>query len=145
MENLKVHLVQTELIWEDSSSNLKMFDEKIAVLSPSDLIVLPEMFTTGFSMKAESLSEEMGGKTFAWMKEKANALNTVITGSIIVKENGAYFNRLIWMRPDGTYEYYDKRHLFTLAKEDETFSAGTKRIMVTLKGWKICKTLKKKH
>ncbi len=138
MENLKIHLIQTQLFWEDISSNLEMFNQKLKGISDSDLIVLPEMFTTGFSMKAETLSEEMGGRTFLWMQEKAKELNAVITGSIIIKDNGFYYNRLIWMNPEGTFECYDKRHLFTLAKEDQTYSAGTKRLVVELKGWKIC-------
>jgi predicted amidohydrolase len=100
--------------------------------------VLPEMFSTGFTMNAEKLAEPMEGKTMKWMHKAAAQNKCVITGSIVIKENGKYYNRLIWMRQDGSYEQYDKRHLFALGKEDEVYTAGDKKLIVDLNGWKIC-------
>jgi predicted amidohydrolase len=115
-----------------------MFSEKISALKESeDIIVLPEMFSTGFSMNAGQLAETMDGKAVTWMKERATKNNCVITGSLIIKEGDSFFNRLIWMKPDGTYEHYDKRHLFRIADEGKTYTAGTKKLIVEYKGWKI--------
>ncbi len=138
MENLNVTLIQTDLHWEDKAANLALFDKKLSQLhQPTDLILLPEMFTTGFSMDAPALAETMSGKTLHWLQEKAAAFNAVITGTCIIEEAGLYFNRLIWMRPDGSFETYDKRHLFALAKEHHTYTAGNQQLLVDLKGWKI--------
>lgn len=139
MNDLTITIIQTALHWEDKEKNLDMFSQKIDVISePSDLIVLPEMFTTGFSMMPEKLAESMNDETIKWIKEKAKKKNCVITGSFICEENGKYFNRLIWMNPDGTFNTYDKRHLFRLGDEDQHYSGGDKKIIVDLKGWKIC-------
>lgn len=139
MDDLKVTLVQSELYWEDISQNLSAFSKKIANLKDqTDLIILPEMFTTGFSMNATSLAEEMNGKTLGWFKEQSEQLNCAITGSFIAKEGASFYNRLIFMQPDGVYFQYDKRHLFTLAKEHHTFEGGKERIIVEWKNWKIC-------
>lgn len=139
MENLKVTLIQSTLHWEDTIANLAMFEEKIWQLKDAtDLIVLPEMFTTGFSMDAARLAEHMNMSTFKWMKQLAAQTGAVITGSYIVKENDNYFNRLLWMRPDGSYEVYDKRHLFRMAEEHQVYAAGRTRIITELKGWRIC-------
>lgn len=136
---LKVTTIQSAIVWEDREANLAMFSKKTDGLSgQTDLVILPEMFTTGFSMNAAPLAEEMSGKTVAWMKAKAANLNAVITGSIIVKDGQGFFNRLVWMFPDGRFETYDKRHLFTLADEHKTYSAGKKKQVVNWKGWKIC-------
>jgi predicted amidohydrolase len=114
-------------------------EEKIAQIHEhTDLIILPEMFTTGFSMNAAALAEPMNLTTFKWMKGQAAQTGAVITGSYIVKEKDAFYNRLIWMRPDGSYELYDKRHLFRMAEEHHTYAAGTNRIIPVLKGWRIC-------
>lgn len=138
MENLSLTLIQSALHWENAVANLAMFEEKIwQIKEATDLIVLPEMFTTGFTMNA-SLAEPMNLTTFKWMKQQAAQTGAVITGSYIVKEKEQYFNRLIWMRPDGTFEVYDKRHLFRMAEEHQTYSAGTNKIFPTLKGWRIC-------
>ena len=138
VENLQVTLLQSHLIWEDKTANLAQFDQKLDQLtSQSDLIILPEMFTTGFSMQPEKLAEPMDGPTVKWLSEKAQQTNAVVTGSFICIENGQYYNRLVWMQPDGQYFTYDKRHLFTLAKEHEHYSAGQKRLIVEWKGWKI--------
>lgn len=139
MKNLRITTVQSELTWENISANLLRFEDKLAHLKDkTDLIILPEMFTTGFSMLTKKLAEKMSGQTMDWFTEQAQKLNTVITGSFIAEENGQYFNRLIWMRPDGTFSQYDKRHLFTLAKEHEHYAPGEQRLIVELKGWKIC-------
>lgn len=138
MNDLKLALIQSSLNWEDPQANLDMFAEKIGHLAhKQDLIVLPEMFSTGFSMKPSMLYEEMEGPTTSWMIEQANKLASVITGSIIIKDTEKYYNRLLWVRPDGTYEHYDKRHLFRLAHEHDHYTAGNKRKIVTLKNWHI--------
>ncbi|PCJ89675.1 MAG: nitrilase family protein [Flavobacteriales bacterium] len=139
MQNLTVTIIQTPLHWESIDQNLEMFSIKLAqITEQTNLIVLPEMFTTGFSMNSEKLAEGMEGKSMQWIAEKAKEKNCVITGSLIIKENGYYYNRLIWMRSDGTYEAYDKRHLFRFANENDHYSAGEKRLIVDLNGWKIC-------
>lgn len=138
MNALKVTLLQAYLFWENINKNLQNLSLKLsAIREKTDIIILPEMFTTGFTMNVKDLAEEMGGKTMQWMQEKANRYDAVVTGTIIIKENNNYYNRLIWMRPNGTYEYYDKKHLFGMAKEDETFTAGNKKLIVELNGWKI--------
>lgn len=136
---LKITFIQTNLHWENRDENLQLFSQKISSLQEqTDLIVLPEMFSTGFTMNNKALSEKMGGKTFEWMKRMAKEKNCVLTGSIIIEEDGKYFNRLIWMRTDGTFETYDKRHLFRYANEQDHYTAGDKKLIVELKGWKIC-------
>jgi omega-amidase len=137
MEVLKITLIQSNLYWEDKEKNLSMFSEKISgIREETDLILLPEMFSTGFSMNAASLAEKMNGPSIQWMKKTAVEKNCVIAGSMIIEENGKYFNRLIWMKPDD-HEYYDKRHLFSLAGEEKTYKAGENKITVLLKGWRI--------
>ena len=139
MQDLSVTIIQTDLFWENSTANLANLEEKIAQISLiTDLIILPEMFTTGFTMNAKSVAEPMNYITFKWLKQQAKRTQAVITGSFIVKEGGHFFNRLIWMRPDGSFETYDKRHLFRMGEEDKTFTAGKKRLIVELKGWRIC-------
>lgn len=137
--NLKVAIIQANLKWEDANANRSFFSKEIAALSDAvGLIVLPEMFTTGFSMNAENLAEKKQGQTLLWMQEQAKLKNAAITGSVIVTENGKFYNRLFFVFPDGTVQKYDKRHTFTLAKEDQTYTAGTKRLIVNYRGWKIC-------
>ncbi len=139
MSDLKITLIQTALHWENVDENLRQFEYIFTPLkNTTDLIVIPEMFSTGFSMQPKKLAEEMNGKTMQWMRQQAKAANAVITGSMIIRENDRFFNRLIWMRPQGDFDYYDKRHLFTLGNEHQHYSAGEKRIIVTLNGWKIC-------
>jgi len=138
MQDLKITLIQTSLFWENIESNLSLFDEKIDdIRDETDLIVLPEMFTTGFSMNAEKLAQDMGGTSVKWLREKSRSRQTDITGSMIIRENGKYFNRLLWAKPDGTLSYYDKRHLFRMTGEDKVYRAGDKNITVELKGWRI--------
>jgi predicted amidohydrolase len=139
-KDLKITIVQANLVWEDTDTNLSAFSQKFKSIKPSstDLIVLPEMFNTGFTMNAKAVAEPMNGRTMEWMAQTAAQKKCVITGSFIIKENKKFYNRLIWMRPDGTFEIYDKRHLFSMAKEDKNFTSGNKRQIVELKGWRIC-------
>lgn len=139
MQDLTITIIQTDLYWESATANLAMLEEKIAsIATPTDLIILPEMFNTGFTMNVKAVAEPMNLLTFKWMKQQAKQTKAVITGSFIVNDNGQFYNRLIWMRPDGTFETYDKRHLFRMGDEHLSFEGGTKRLIVTLKGWKIC-------
>lgn len=139
MESLRVTIVQAHLNWENPIANRANFSEKITTISEkTDLIILPEMFTTGFSMNAEVLSEKNEGKTVQWMISEAKKNDTAITGSLIIKEDNNHYNRLYFVFPDGSYKSYDKRHTFTLAGEHKTYTAGTERIVIEYKGWKIC-------
>ncbi len=139
MENIHVCLVQADLVWEDPRANRKKFDQLLSqVARPVDVIILPEMFTTGFSMHPSTLAESMGGTTIQWMKEKAVFFQSVVTGSLIIAEGGAYYNRLVWVRPNGAIEWYDKRHLFVMAGEDAYYRAGDKRVIFEYKSWRIC-------
>ena len=135
---LHTTLVQTALHWEDKEANRQQLAGKLSALSvQTDLVVLPEMFTTGFTMNARLLAEPTEGPTYEWMAGLAGRLGAAVTGSFIVEEDGAYFNRLLWVRPDGSYEKYDKRHLFTLAGEQKHYEPGQHRLIVELNGWKI--------
>lgn len=139
MKDLKVTTIQSQLHWENVDANLQMFAQKLKPLSAqTDLIILPEMFTTGFSMNAKKLAEDMNGQTMDWLAKQAQLTNAVITGSFIAHEKGNYYNRLIWMRPDSTYSVYDKRHLFTLAKEQDYYTSGQQKLIVEINGWKVC-------
>ncbi|MDA0195066.1 MAG: nitrilase family protein [Bacteroidetes bacterium] len=139
ISDLKVTLVQSPLHWEDIGANLAMFEEKIwQIGQPTDLIVLPEMFSTGFSMNATKLAEQMGLRTFKWMKQMSAQSEATLFGSFIASERGKYFNRAIAMNPDGSYDQYDKRHPFSLGREHELYAAGKKKVIFELKGWKIC-------
>ncbi len=139
MYDLKITLVQPDLFWQDKKSNLLKFEDFFQKLDrKTDLVVLPEMFNTGFVVDQRSLAEDMNGPTVEWMARKSAELKSVITGSLVVVENGNYFNRLVWMQPDGSYKFYDKRHLFHPGNEHEQFSAGSEKIIVDLFGWKIC-------
>ncbi|MEI6086103.1 MAG: amidohydrolase [Bacteroidota bacterium] len=138
MSSLSVSLIQSSLFWEDKKRNLAMLEEKIlAVPENTNLVILPEMFSTGFSMKPSILAETMDGETIAWMKRIASSKKIILTGSIIIKDNEHYFNRLIWMLPNGTYGFYDKRHLFAFAGEDQHYTSGNKRLITSVNGWKI--------
>lgn len=139
MEQLKITLFQAYLFWENTDKNLQNISLKLSnnLREKTDLIVLPEMFNTGFTMNAEAHAEAMDGKTVSWMLEMAAKYQAVFTGSLIIKEDDKYYNRLIWARPDGSYEYYDKKHLFGMGGEDKIYSAGNKQLIVELNGWKI--------
>lgn len=133
-----VSIIQSELHWQNPAANRAMFEEKIwQIDQPTDLIILPEMFTTGFSMEAQKLAEAMNLATHRWMQQMAAQTQAVVVGSFICVQGGAYFNRLLWMEPDGNYDYYDKRHLFRMAKEHHHYTAGERLIIKEWKGWKI--------
>ncbi len=135
---LQIALIQSELHWEKVDANLAMFEEKIwTIKDPVDLIVLPEMFTTGFSMEPQQLGEVHKTRTFKWMQQQAAQTKAVIMGSIIAKEGPNYYNRLYAVHPNGSFQHYDKKHLFGLAGEDKDYSAGSQRVIVDVKGWKI--------
>ncbi|PBQ31415.1 amidohydrolase [Sphingobacteriaceae bacterium] len=135
---MKVTLIQTELTWENREKNLEHFDALLSsITEKTDLIVLPEMFTTGFSMQPQKVAEASDSVTLEWLKKKAKATKAVIIGSVAVQENGNYYNRLFWVEPSGEVKTYDKRHLFRMAKEDEHYTAGNKKITGTFEDWKI--------
>lgn len=138
MSNLTVTLIQSNLHWEDKLANLAMFEEKIMSIStPSHLVVLPEMFSTGFSMKPSELAEKMDGPTVEWMKRMAATKKIILTGSVIIEDKNHYYNRLLWVLPNGVVGVYDKRHRFAFAGEDQFYTAGTKRLITSVNGWKI--------
>ncbi len=138
MQNLTITFIQTELVWEDIPANLKMLDEKIeAINNPTDLILLPEMFSTGFSMNPESLAETMRGSAVMWMLKKSKETAAHMAGSLMIEENGHYFNRLVWVSPDGQVFTYDKRHLLRMGGEEKVYRAGQRLLTVDLNGWRI--------
>lgn len=138
-DQLRVSLVQHDVIWQDKSANLRAYENYISkIAAPRHVVVLPEMFQTGFSMDVERLAETMDGPTVSWMREQAKAHRCILVGSLIIEEGGNYFNRLIWMQPDGQFGTYDKRHLFGFAGEHEHFTPGEKRVIAQVGGWRIC-------
>jgi len=137
IDNLTVTLVQCDPVWEDKKTNLERLSSTMETLGKCDLVVLPEMFSTGFSVNPVGLAEEMDGPTVGWMAEKAAGLQAVITGSLIIKEKEDFYNRLIWMTPGKKAIWYDKKHLFSMGKEHLVFTPGNKRVTVEWMGWKI--------
>jgi predicted amidohydrolase len=138
MSSLTITTIQTNLTWEDKQANLAMLGEKILSISQkTEIVVLPEMFSTGFSMQPKLLSEKMDGVTVTWMKEISQQKKIILTGSVIIEEDGKYYNRLIWMLPNGSFGFYDKRHLFAYAKEHDHYTAGNKRLIASVKGWRL--------
>ena len=138
MSTLTITTIQTNLYWENKEANFLMLEDKIRnIEDKTEIVVLPEMFSTGFSMRPADLGESMDGETVAWMKTMAEKYRVVLTGSLIIEEEGKYYNRLIWMLPNGQYGHYDKRHLFAFAGEDQHYSAGNQRKIASVKGWKI--------
>ena len=138
-EILKVGVLQMDLVWENPEANRKKIDDHLENFEGSlDLLILPEMFTTGFTMNPEPVAEKMDGETIGWMRQKSTQKNTAIAGSIIIKENENFYNRLLFVTPSGEITTYDKRHLFTLAGEREKFSCGKDRVIVELNGFRIC-------
>jgi predicted amidohydrolase len=136
---MKIALIQTSLIWENPAENRKHFKSKIdTIQEPIDLIVLPEMLTSGFTMNPESVAETMEGETISLLKSLAKSKNCAITGSVVIKENNCFFNRMAFVFPNGNVEYYDKKHLFSLAGEDKKYTAGNNRKIVTFRNFKIC-------
>lgn len=138
MQDLRVTLVQSMLHWEDAEANRAMFAQRLAPLAgTTDLVVLPEMFTTSFTMHSHDLAEQMDGDTLDWMRTQAVSLDTAIYGSVIIEDRGHYFNRGLFVTPDGTVTVYDKRHLFRMAGEDEHYAPGERRVVVQWRGWRI--------
>jgi omega-amidase len=138
MSTLTITTIQSNLFWEDKAANLQMFEQKIKNITDKiEIVVLPEMFSTGFSMQPKLFAETMDGETVEWMKRVSNENGIVLTGSVMIEKEGNYYNRLIWMLPNGQYGYYDKRHLFAYGEEDKHYAAGSKRLIASVKGWKI--------
>jgi omega-amidase len=146
MSTLTITTIQSHLHWQDKAANLKMFEEKIdGIKEKTEIVVLPEMFSTGFVIQPDALAETMDDETVQWMKRVSAKKKIILTGSVIIKETNQaadsvptrYYNRLIWMLPNGEYGYYDKRHRFAFAGENENYTAGSKRLIASVKGWKI--------
>lgn len=138
MQNLKITIIQADIAWEDVDQNLNNFENKLdQIVESPDVIVLPEMFNTGFTMNVEKCAEKEDGKTVNWLKLKAKENNCIITGSLLVEEFGQFFNRSFWVSPEGNYETYDKRHLFRMVNEHHTMSQGLNKKIVLLNNWKI--------
>ena len=138
MSTLSFTIIQTQLYWEDKAANLDMLSQKIQQIQEyTEIIILPEMFNTGFSMQPEKLAETMEGPTIDWMKRISEEKRAIITGSLIIVDGGKYYNRLVWVLPNGQLGYYNKRHLFAFAGEDQHYTPGNKRLIASVKGWKI--------
>lgn len=139
-KDLSLTIVQPNITWESPLDNFKSLNKQLAKTGrgETDLIVLPEMFSTGFSMNAKKHAEQMEGPSMQWMFETAQGLKAAVCGSVMIRENGKYFNRFIWMEADGHYDQYDKRHLFTMGKEDKTYTAGKEGIVIEYNGWGFC-------
>ena len=138
MSTLSVSIVQADLHWHDPEANRRWFDDALDELHATDLVVLPEMFTTGFTMDARSQAEPMDGPSMAWLAKTADRLQSAVCGSLIIEDGGQFFNRFVLMRPDGTYDRYDKRHLFRLANEHEHYSPGTEQVVFDVNGFRVC-------
>ncbi len=137
-QDLRLALLQTELVWHDPAANRAHFEQLLARVGETDLVILPEMFTTGFSMESAVLAEPADGPTAVWLREQARRIGAVVTGSLIVQdEDGRHRNRLLWATPEGELLHYDKRHLFRMAGEHEHYAPGEQRLVLTLKGWRI--------
>lgn len=139
MEPIKITIFQAYLFWENIEKNLQNLSLRLSALKEkTDLIILPEMFNSGFTMNVEKCAERMDGLTMQWMYNTSKNFDCVVAGTLIIEEEGKYYNRFVWMSPDGSFVHYDKRHLFGLAKEDQVFTPGNSRVILKLKGWKIC-------
>lgn len=137
MSSLTITTIQTALHWEDKQANLQMLEQKINAIEKTEVIILPEMFSTGFSMHPQHLAETMDGEAVHWMKRIASGKKIILTGSLIIEENGSYYNRLIWMQPNGKFGFYNKRHLFAYAGEHNYYKPGDKRLIASVKGFRI--------
>ena len=136
---MKVALVQAPLFWENPTQNRNYFEQKInSITETIDLIVLPEMFTSGFTMNPAAVAESMKGATISWLQALAKAKNAAITGSLVIEENGNFYNRLVFVFPTGEIKTYDKKHLFTLAGEDKVYTSGTEKLLIEYQGFRIC-------
>jgi predicted amidohydrolase len=138
-DELHIVGIQADLFWENPTKNIASFEEKINCLPENtDLVVLPEMFTTGFTMNPEKVAEKMNGNSVSWMVKMATENQFAITGSLVISDANNYYNRMVFVHPSGKIETYDKRHSFTLAGEDKVYASGKEKLIVTYKGWKIC-------
>ncbi|WP_329806702.1 nitrilase family protein [Flavobacterium facile] len=136
---MKTVLIQTDIVWEYPSANRNILEGKIKSINEEiDLIILPEMFTSGFTMNPSLIAESMNGETISWLKEMAKSKNCAITGSLVIAENKSYYNRMVFVFPNGDIQHYDKKHLFTLAGEDKIYTSGTEKVIVNYNNWKIC-------
>ncbi|MEN8249281.1 MAG: amidohydrolase [Bacteroidota bacterium] len=136
MQDLRITLIQSNPEWHNVEDNLARLTS-ILPTENSDVIILPEMFTTGFTMASEEMAEKMEGRSHLWMKEQSARTESVVCGSIIIEENGKYFNRFLWVEPNGKTKFYDKRHLFRMADEHNYYNEGTSEVVITFKGWRI--------
>ncbi|MGB2085958.1 MAG: amidohydrolase [Flavobacteriaceae bacterium] len=135
---LTLTALQSDLVWEDKTKNLAAFERALTTLLPTDLVILPEMFTTGFTMAAQKFAESMDGTTVQWMQHWAKKLDAAVAGSTIITDNGTTYNRFLFVSPEGSVQFYDKRHTFTLAGEHKAYTQGQNDGLIVYKGWKIC-------
>lgn len=139
MQDLVLTIIQESIAWQQPEANRKKFGKLLEEHGrDSDLVLLPEMFTTGFNLKSTEQAEAMDGETVRWLLERSATINADIAGSVMIEDRGRFYNRLLWAKPDGTLHSYDKRHLFSFAGEDKTYTAGTERLIVDCKGWRCC-------
>lgn len=139
MDDLRITLVQLATVWHDAAANRAMYGDAVrAQAGKSDLFVLPETFTSGFSNDAIGKAETMDGPSVAWLRELAREVGAVVTGSMVIRKGEQVFNRLLWARPDGTIAHYDKRHLFRMANEHQRYAGGDRKLFVELEGWRVC-------
>ena len=138
MENLKITIIQPDIIWENPKVNLEKYSEWLEKTDETDVIILPEMFTTGFSMQPKKLKESMDGKSVKWMQQVAVDKNAAVVGSLIIEDDGKIYNRALWVFPDGKIESYDKRHLYSMGQEHMHYTAGSEKLIIEYKGWKFC-------
>lgn len=138
MQNLKIGIVQPDIIWENPNANLEKYSQWLADIEQTDVLILPEMFTTGFSMHPEKLKETMDGPSIKWMQTLAREKDVAVVGSLIIEENNQIYNRALWVFPNGEIQKYDKRHLYTMGQEHLHYSSGTAKTIIEFKGWKFC-------
>ena len=138
MKNLKITIIQPNIIWEDPQANIDKYFDLIGEIGSTDVIILPEMFTTGFSMQSEKLKEKMDGESVLWMKKMAKENDAAVAGSLIIEDGERIVNRCLWVFPDGKIEKYDKRHLYTMGQEHLHYSPGNEKLIIEYKGWRFC-------
>lgn len=139
MDSIRISIVQTDIVWENKQENLRLLHEKLQSLrGTTEVVVLPEMFSTGFSMQSEALAEANSGETITTLKQWASQFQLAICGSYIATDNGQFYNRAFFLAPEGEDFYYDKRHLFRMGRESDYFTAGNKRLVISYRGWNIC-------
>jgi omega-amidase len=137
-EQLHITVIQPDIVWEDKVANLQQYEKTIAGISgPKHIVALPEMFSTGFSMAPERLAEPMAGRSVTWMADMAVKYRCILTGSLIIEEEGKYYNRMLWVQPDGRIGFYDKRHLFAYADEVKHYTRGETKLIAQVNGWRI--------